>query len=301
VDGIIIGVNGSVDCVAALRWAAAFGRRHHLSLTALTAVPAGGAAHDDTSRLPRTDAALVELIDAVLGEGHGVRTIVTPGAADEVLVRASADADLLVVGAASPRHGMGRIHPRSVADVVAEHAACPVAIVRDEATSPSDAIVVGVDGSPSSLAALRWACQEAAASGHPVLAVHAWHVEAPFHVVVTDDDVVEQELAAARIVDQAVASVPDLPADVTVETRTHYGTPTGALSDAVPHPAMIVVGTRRLSHAQRVLVGSTGHFVMHERAAVVVIVPPPRTEPQRPPDAREGTEGPGDLEVVPRP
>jgi nucleotide-binding universal stress UspA family protein len=42
-------------------------------------------------------------------------------------------------------------------------------------------IVVGVDGSAESAAALRWACREASLRGAEVHAVHAW--EAPCHSV----------------------------------------------------------------------------------------------------------------------
>jgi nucleotide-binding universal stress UspA family protein len=42
--------------------------------------------------------------------------------------------------------------------------------------TPRGGIVVGVDGSPGSLAALRWAIREAAARGLAVHAVAAWDV-----------------------------------------------------------------------------------------------------------------------------
>lgn len=66
----------------------------------------------------------------------------------------------------------------SIAVAVSTHALCPVIVVREaqpQADHPENApVVVGVDGSAASDAALEFAFEIAALRGAPVLAVRAW-------------------------------------------------------------------------------------------------------------------------------
>jgi nucleotide-binding universal stress UspA family protein len=71
---------------------------------------------------------------------------------------------------------------------------------------PRGGIVVGVDGSPGSLAALRWAIREASARGRAVHAVTAWEVlmESAFGDMATVGDF-HPVIAAERILVAALA------------------------------------------------------------------------------------------------
>lgn len=61
----------------------------------------------------------------------------------------------------------------SVSRYVVEHACCPVMVVRSVPVRPGRRVVVGVDGSASSLAALRWANEYAVSRRIPLVAVVA--------------------------------------------------------------------------------------------------------------------------------
>ena len=81
-------------------------------------------------------------------------------------------------------------------------------------------IVVGVDGSPGSLKALRWALAEARRRSDAVEVIHSWHV--PNYGDVTGmvpypGDVLEQ--AAAEVMAGVLAAVADDAAGVTVTSR----------------------------------------------------------------------------------
>ena len=94
-----------------------------------------------------------------------------PGAA---LVKAAADADLLVVGSRGHGGFLGLLLG-SVSHWCANHATCPVAVV--PATWDGDharRVVVGVDGSAPSYEALRWAIDEAAHRGVELDVVHGY-------------------------------------------------------------------------------------------------------------------------------
>lgn len=89
-------------------------------------------------------------------------------------------ADLVVVGARG-RGGFAGLLLGSVSQQVAAHAPGPVAVVPggrgDDVDDPATdrALVVGVEGSTGSAAALRWAFDEAATTGRRLVAVHSYH------------------------------------------------------------------------------------------------------------------------------
>jgi len=91
-----------------------------------------------------------------------------------LLVALSAEAQLAVVG----QRGLGGFAGLllgSVGAAVAAHAACPVLVVRGATDPPQDGpVVVEVDGSPQSDAAVAFAVEAAAARGVSLRAVHAW-------------------------------------------------------------------------------------------------------------------------------
>lgn len=94
----------------------------------------------------------------------------------EVLIDASASAALMVVG----RTGAGAVKAfimGSVANAVVRRSSCPTVLVPTCSTSrvPTGTIVVGVDGSPASDAALNWAAAQASLRAGELVLVHAWN------------------------------------------------------------------------------------------------------------------------------
>ena len=106
--------------------------------------------------------------------GLDVTSRVMAGPGGSVLVRESADAALVVLGGRGIG-GVAGLLAGSVAPHVAAHAHCPVMVVRVGHTPPGccGRVVVGVDGSPSSRAALRFACAWAHGGAPPSMAVRA--------------------------------------------------------------------------------------------------------------------------------
>ncbi len=141
--GIVVGVDGSDQSRRALGWAMREAAQHGVMLTVISvhhspARPATGiywgvhTSHENSfdPQLART--AVQEFVDGVASEIGGTApevtvTIVTGDPAEE-LVRASHDADLLVVGARGSG-GFARLLLGSVGSQVTHHASCPVVIV----------------------------------------------------------------------------------------------------------------------------------------------------------------------------
>lgn len=102
-------------------------------------------------------------------------TFVVEGDPTEALLEAATaqDADLLVVGSRGAG-GFLNLHLGSVAHHLVHHTTLPLAVVPRDAGTAIDQFVVGVDGSPASLAAVGLCAELAARLGVGVTAVHAY-------------------------------------------------------------------------------------------------------------------------------
>jgi nucleotide-binding universal stress UspA family protein len=138
--GILVGVDGSHHSERALQWAVKEAAMRHVPLTVLAVhvVPSGWMGHgvaypEDEELVKQTKAAAQELTDKVLAGIAGARpesvTVeAVNGIPAHVLLRAAADADLVVLGARGSG-GFARLSMGSVSSQVAHHAHCPVVIV----------------------------------------------------------------------------------------------------------------------------------------------------------------------------
>ena len=136
-------------------------------------------------------------------------------------------------------------------------------------------VVVGVDGSPGSMTALRFALEEARLRGTTLHLVAAWQFPAMAYaggagVGVTDLSA-ELNTRAGQAIDEALEAV-DV-ADVAVEQHVLEGHPASVLLDAGAGADLLVVGSRGLGGFARMLLGSVGHEVTHHAPCPTVIVP----------------------------
>lgn len=132
-------------------------------------------------------------------------------------------------------------------------------------------IVVGVDGSPASKTALRWAVEQARLIGGTVDAITAWEYPATYGwgVAQFDDDLSTWAgKALADSVEEVVG--PDRP--VEIRESTVYGNAAKALLDAAHGAELLVVGSRGHGGFAGALLGSVSlHCVQHAHCPVVVI------------------------------
>jgi len=84
-------------------------------------------------------------------------------------------------------------------------------------------IVVGVDGSPSSMKALRWAIRQAKLTGAEVEAVTAWSYPSGYGWAPFSDGAVDLEGDAGKILAEALAEVSGIAPDVVIEPLAAYG------------------------------------------------------------------------------
>jgi nucleotide-binding universal stress UspA family protein len=137
-------------------------------------------------------------------------------------------------------------------------------------------IVVGVDGSESSLAALRWALHEAAAHGHTVKAVQSWEYPAsvllpgPFGGAVPPASEMTEATAAGLDETLSLVEVPD---GVTLETVVREGPASVVLLDEATHADHLVLGTRGRSELKGLVLGSVTLHCVSRATYPVTVVP----------------------------
>ncbi|WP_406087358.1 universal stress protein [Streptomyces virginiae] len=131
-------------------------------------------------------------------------------------------------------------------------------------------VTVGLDGSPESTAAARWAAHEAELRGASLDLVHAeeWLENPPLPVTTTED---RRRWAEAVLRDTA-EDVRRVHPSLKVDTRRVGGLPSLALTHAAENSDMLVLGSRALGSVAGFLVGSTGFATVAEAARPVVLV-----------------------------
>ena len=137
-------------------------------------------------------------------------------------------------------------------------------------------VVVGVDGSAESVAALRWAADYAKAAGATVQALIAWHYPdvagaAPVGVAPPPIRHESEEHIRATL-DQAVRQVYPDPAAAGVQTRVAYGHPSQVLVEASKGASLLVVGSRGQGAFSGMLLGSVSmHCVTGAFCPITVV------------------------------
>jgi nucleotide-binding universal stress UspA family protein len=130
-------------------------------------------------------------------------------------------------------------------------------------------IVVGVDGSPHSDAALRWSIDEAEVRNGEVMAVFAWQV--PFLSFPGAFDRDELEQASKEFIVDNVSRVVKTP-PVPLLTLVAEGDPAASLIEASKEANLLVVGTRGRSPWSGLLLGSVSQRCAAGASCPVVLV-----------------------------
>lgn len=137
-------------------------------------------------------------------------------------------------------------------------------------------ITVGIDGSPGSMTALRWALDEARHRGSTIRAVHAWQL--PYHQGYLSHLALER--LSQPLIDVAHETLNAALADVSLDTEGITITPVVAegpsarvLIDAAADADLLVVGSRGYGGFRGLMLGSVSQQCAQGAMCPVVIVP----------------------------
>jgi nucleotide-binding universal stress UspA family protein len=284
-DTIVVGVDGSKHSLDALRWAVDEGRRRHLPVAAVFAraypyaIPTVKNLSDPAIELGRAEEYLEALLRQELDDAAaGINVRAEEGTPSQVLMQAAQDAALLVVGSRG-RGGFAGLLLGSVSLQCAQHAGCPVVVVRTgdnvlpfttERRTPR--IVVGCDGSEASRTALHWAVAEARSMRATIDAVHAWQppYAAGYPLGTIPVRIDEFERMAHRLLDEAVAGATT--PDVHIDPILVSGAAAVSLLDIAKGADLVVMGAHNGSYAG-MLLGSVTQKVLHHATCPVVVIP----------------------------
>ena len=131
-------------------------------------------------------------------------------------------------------------------------------------------IIVGVDGSPSSVAALSWAVRQAEIVGSRVHAVIAWQYPVVYGMYGMSEEI-DWAANAQETIDVAVKQAIGSDTDI-VTTYVVEGHPAQVLVDASAEADLLVVGNRGHGGFVQALLGSVSEAVVAHASCPVLVL-----------------------------
>jgi nucleotide-binding universal stress UspA family protein len=286
---ITVGIDGSHGAAKALDWAASEASRTGYSLEIVHALDLPGTRDvhvqvtistvsvNELHRFSRGLLAAAARRAEEIAPGINVWTRPQLGSAAGVLVAASREAALLVVGT----RGLGALGSflGSVSTKVATRSSCPVVVIPDRGhgfVPFFGPIVVGVDDSAYSTAALGFALSEARCRKTTVRAVTAYQapmVSSPLDQGVLTSLEQSEHDHACEVIDKiaADARTPETE-DIKIESVVVRGPTAESIMSEAADAQLIVVGSHGRAIVRRVLLGSVSRRVLHEADRPVAVV-----------------------------
>lgn len=287
---VVAGVDGSAAALEAVRWAAWEAENRHEPLQLVHALGLDDMLAGMT--LPPGQG-LREQLRArgwqVLRDAKQAADESSPVAADLVLetgtpvptlLAACRQARMIVVGSAGRGGFLAGMALGSTAAQVAAHSECPVVVVRGpgaERIGTSAPVVVGIDGSPLSEAALAYAFEEASLRSAPLVAVNAWtdaDTTVLFSQVRAYFDYEPVRQTQTRLLAERLAGWREKYPDVDVERVVVEDKPRHQLIELSDTAQLIVVGSRGRGGIPGALLGSVSRALVHHAACPVMVVKP---------------------------
>ncbi|HEX6345921.1 universal stress protein [Umezawaea sp.] len=283
---IVAGVDGSSSALDAVEWAARECARHRVPLRLVHAllIPVQGypelliSAHEARQAMEgQAEAWLAEAEKAARAAAPtvDVEAVRLSGAVVPVLVEESREARMVVLGSQG-LGGFTGLLVGSTAVGLSAHGLCPVVVVRGD-PGPDAPVVVGVDGSPASEAAIGFAFEAASTRGAPLTAVMTWTdflVDSPYNEARLAIDWERVEEAERRLLAQRMAGWQEKYPDVRVNRLVLRDRPVRALLKLAEDAQLLVVGSRGHGGFTGMLLGSTSQALVYHAPCPLAVVRP---------------------------
>lgn len=273
IERVVVAFDGSLSAQAALEQGIAEAARRGSALQLVTAV-------DVDPGMPAAVAMLSHTAESVVGDGarlaatalgaDRVGSTVEVGPPAAVVLAACRPGDLVVLGSHGHRP-VARMLLGSTSTTVATHATCPVLVVKGPRPTGQGHVLVGVDGSEASVAAVRTAADEAVQLGTKLRAVTAvppvsdalGFVTGPEHPVLQ---------AAEAALSESLAGLREEHLGLEVEQLVVQTHPVQGLINHAKGARLVVVGSRGRGGLRAMLLGSVSRELLQRATCPVMVV-----------------------------
>ncbi len=275
---IVIGIDPVRDWHMALAWAADEAHRRSLGLGLALAVPPqhdtrhvdGGTHRVDLSR---SGSETLEAAAAWARSRHPeleLSTHLLDGFPAPALGQLSRNAPMVVLGSRHLSRTEEFLSAGSLVVPVVAQAHCPVVVVGDaeHVSQQPPYLVVAVDGSESSKAALAVAFEEASVRGCALRAISVWH-----RPLLSFQDKHVGLQAQQRMLSETAAGWSEKYPDVALTHEVLAGHPVEELAEAAEHALALVLGRRGNGGYTGMRLGSVVHGLLHRAHCPVITVP----------------------------
>lgn len=291
---IVVGVDGSASALNAAGWAAGEAAFRHVPLRLVHGVhvPVSEAAYIGRVGVPTSFFEILESdgrryladAEAAVRQAHPeveVDTDLLKGYPVPVLISLSQAARLMVLGSRG-LGGFSGLLAGSTAVALVGHGHCPVAVIHGPAPegplSTGGPVVVGVDGSPASEAAIAMAFEEASLRNVDLVAVHTWlDFSSDYSYAYARQFMVEWkeiEIEAQELLAQRLAGWQEKYPDVTVKRVVARDRPAHHLLEHAAQAQLLVVGSRGRGGMSGLLLGSTSQALIYHSPCPLLVVRP---------------------------
>ncbi|BFV60658.1 universal stress protein [Kitasatospora sp. CMC57] len=276
---IVLGVETPDPSAMAVAWAADEAERRHVPLRLVHAVPSVLHEHRPFEQgryqqaLRERGAEALEKAEVTARTRHPgleTSTALGEGTASHLLCRESAHAELVVLGSRRLSRVEEVLSVGSVTVPVSAQAHCPVVVVGapEHITQDPPYLVVGVDGSPWSAAAVEHAYRAAALRNAELRAIWVW--QPPFLALAAEEFSLRE---GRRLLHESTAGFSVTYPDVRATHEVLVGHPVEELAKASEHALAVVVGRRGQGGFTGLRLGPVPHGLLHRAACPVVTVP----------------------------
>ncbi|MET7640842.1 universal stress protein [Streptomyces sp. NPDC005438] len=274
---IVVGVDPARNWRPALGWAAEEARLRGRGLRLVVAVPQQHQEQRATRHTVRVETATDALRTAVGWlQDHRPEVRATPavlhGFPSAVLAGLSRGASLIVLGSRRLSRTEEFLSAGSLVVPVTAQSYCPVAVVNDTETAEGKDrhLVVGVDGSETSLVAVGLAYEEAELRGCALRVVAVWQPP----VFSTRAGAGASFETARRSLSESTAGWGEKYPEVRVSHEVLVGAPVEVLAEVAEGAGALVVGRRGQGGYSGMRVGSVVRGLLHRATCPVITVPP---------------------------
>ncbi len=288
-DGsIVVCVDGSDDDSGATGWAVRLAQQVHAGIRLVYALPdigkwlsptvwlGGAELESELQRMGQRHLDAAALIVHDLDPEIEVDLSTTGGAVSDLIETVSVNSRLLVLGSSrsGPLHNI--VFGHSATELI-NSAGCPVLIWRassDESAAQAQPIVVGVDGSESSLRALAAAFELAHTLSSELVAVHVGAVDETDELDYgTAVDWQHLRVAERKWLQAIVDPYRDNYPSVAVRVLSVGASVARELRALSATSQVVVVGSRGRGRLSSAILGSVSHSLIHRAECPVLVVP----------------------------